>query len=515
MFNMLKKMPNIVKAVGIVTIISALGKVLGFVREAIIAAYFGTSGTADVFFVANIIPTILYTAIGIAIYSGIIPIYVEEKEKDPIKADEVMSVLGTVFFIIAVAIAGVSYLFAGPIVKMVAPGFNQEQLELTEQLTKIMLPGIAFLALTTISTGVLNSHKKFVAPSLTATAQNLVIILATVLLAEQFGVKGLAVGVLLGAVAQFVIQYPQMSKYNIRFNFSFRKEKKRIRDTMILFYPIIVASLAVQLNGITDRMISSGLEEGSVSALNYANKLMMLPLSVIMAPLITVLYPSIVESAIKGLDQFLSLVIRGAKIIIFLSIPFVAVMVVCGKELIELAFKRGAFDDSATTQTVIVFICYSLGLVFFALRDYLMNCLYALKETRLAMYTSIVMVIINVVLSFTLSRLIEASGVALAATLATLIQTLLLAFYVWKRSNPQEGLKSSLVKDILKLTSSFLLIIVCTFPIYRLLGNDLNNLIKLFIITIVTFILFFGFAYLLKINEAITVFNLFKKGSTK
>jgi putative peptidoglycan lipid II flippase len=513
MIKLLNKMPNIVKAVGVVTIISALGKILGFVREAIIAAYFGTSGTADVFFVANIIPTILYTAIGIAIYSGIIPIYVEEKEKSQAKADEVMSVLGTVFFLIAVAIAVVSFVFAGPIVKIVAPGFNEEQLKLTEQLTKIMLPGIAFLALTTISTGVLNSHKKFVAPSLTATAQNLVIILSTVLLADKFGVQGLAVGVLLGAAAQFFIQYPQMSKYDIRFNFSFRKEKKRIKDTMIMFYPIIVASLAVQINGITDRMISSGLGEGSVSALNYANKLMMLPLSVIMSPLITVLYPSIVESAIKSLEQFIELVIKGAKTIIFLSIPFVAVMVICGEDLIELAFKRGAFDESATNQTVIVFVFYSLGLVFFALRDYLMNCLYALKETRRAMYTSILMVIANVILSFTLSRFFNASGVALAASLATLLQTLFLTYYLWKRTNPSTDLKSILFKDIFKLTVSFLLILICLFPIYKLLGDHLNNFFQIAIITIVTFALFFGFSFLLKIKEAGTVLKLFKKES--
>lgn len=512
MNKIMNKLPNIVKAVGIVTIISALGKILGFVREAIIAAYFGTSGTADVFFVANIIPTILYTAIGIAIYSGIIPIYLEEKEKDPDKADDVMSVLGTVFFLIAVAIAGVSYVFAEPIVKVVALGFTDEaQIQLAVKLTKIMLPGIAFLALTTISTGVLNAHKKFVAPSLTATAQNLVIILSTVLLADRYGVEGLAFGVLLGAASQFLVQYPQMSKYRIRFNFSFRKEKKRIKDTMILFYPIIIASLAVQINGVTDRMISSGLEEGSVSALNYANKLMMLPLSVIMAPLITVLYPSIVESAIKSLEQFMELVVKGAKTIIFLSIPFVAVMVICGEDLIELAFQRGAFDASATTQTVIVFVCYSLGLVFFALRDYLMNCLYALKETKLAMYTSLLMVIINVVLSVTLSRYIEASGVALAATLATLIQTLLLTYFLILRAKPQGDLKSSLVKDILKLTSSFVLVLICTYPVYKLIGNDINNFLQLTITSIVTFTLFFGFAYILRIKEAATVFNLFKK----
>ena len=99
-------------------------------------------------------------------------------------------------------------------------------------------------------------------------------------------------------------------------------------------------------------MISSGLDEGSVSALNYANRLMQLPLSVILAPLITVLYPSIVESAITSMKKFIEIVIKGAKTIIYLSIPFVIVMILCGQELIEIAFERGAFDRSATLLTV-------------------------------------------------------------------------------------------------------------------------------------------------------------------
>ena len=136
-----------------------------------------------------------------------------------------------------------------------------------------MLPSICFLALTTIATGVLNSHKRFIAPALTGTAQNIIIIMSTFILAKSYGVVGLAIGVLLGSVFQFLVQYPSFSKYDIRFNFSFRQEKTRIKDTLILFYPIIISSFAVQLIGVTDRMISSGLEEGSVSALNYANKL--------------------------------------------------------------------------------------------------------------------------------------------------------------------------------------------------------------------------------------------------
>jgi putative peptidoglycan lipid II flippase len=511
MISKLNKMPNIVKAVGLVTIISAVGKILGFVREAIIAAYFGASKTADVFFVANMIPTLLYTAIGIAIYSGIIPIYLEEKEKNPAKADKTISVLGTVFFSIAAAIALMAFIFSKPLVNIVAPGFSKEQLELTSILTRIMLPSILFLALTTISTGVLNAHKKFVAPSLTATAQNIIIILATVLFAQKYGVIGLAAGVLLGSVGQFIIQLPQMSQYNIKFAFSFRKEKERIKKTLILFYPIIVASLMVQLNGITDRMISSGLSTGSVSALNYANKLMQLPLSVLMAPLITVLYPSIVENAIKGMDQFIAIVIKGAKTIIYLSIPFVVVMVICSKSLIAIAFQRGAFDDTATSKTMVIFIFYSLGLVYFALRDYLMNCLFALKETKLAMYTSIIMVVINVSLSLTFTHFIEAAGLALSASVATLAQTLFITYFLWKKTHPDADIKKSLGLDLTKFLVTFVIVLGASYPFY-LISQHWSNIIQIIFVSAIAFILFFVISVFLKVKESKVILQLFKKG---
>ena len=500
MINKFNKLPNLVKVVGAVTVISAIGKILGFAREAIIAAYFGASEIADVFFVANMIPTLLYTVIGITIYSGIIPIYMEEKEKNRKKADETMSVLGTLFFMFALFITVISFVFSDQLVKIVAPGFSTEQLEITSLLTRIMLPSICFLALTTIATGVLNSHKRFIAPALTGTAQNIIIIMSTFILAESYGVVGLAIGVLLGSVFQFLVQYPSFSKYDIRFNFSFRQEKTRIKDTLILFYPIIISSFAVQLIGVTDRMISSGLEEGSVSALNYANKLMQLPLSVLLAPLITVLYPSIVESAINSMKRFIEIVLKGAKTIIYISIPFVIVMILCGQELIEVAFERGAFDRSATLLTVKIFVFYSLGLVFLALRDYLMNCLYALKRTKLAMLTSIFMVISYILLSVILSQFLDASGIALATTIASLLQTLFLAFYIWKQAKPEKSIMKDLAVDIGKYLIVFIAVFLCSKPFYSFV-HTYPNLVTLVIMTIIVFILFLLFSFFLKIKE--------------
>ena len=175
-------------------------------------------------------------------------------------------------------------------------------------------------------------------------------------------------------------------------------------------------------------------------------------------------------------------------------------MILCGQELIEVAFERGAFDRSATLLTVKIFVFYSLGLVFLALRDYLMNCLYALKRTKLAMFTSIFMVISYILLSVILSQFLNASGIALATTIASLLQTLFLAYYIWKQAKPEKSIMKDLAVDIGKYLIVFIAVYLCSKPFYSFV-HTYPNLVTLVIMTIIVFILFLLFSFFLKIKE--------------
>ncbi|MFJ7639498.1 murein biosynthesis integral membrane protein MurJ [Peribacillus sp. NPDC097225] len=417
---------HVVKSVGIVTIIGAIGKVLGFGRESIIAAYFGASSTADIFFVASLIPTILFTALGSGLQAGVIPIYLEKKERNPRKADEFISVLGSFFVMVAIILTLLCLLFTKPLVWMVAPGFTGSALELTEVLTRIMLPSLLFFTLAYMATGILQANQRFLLPAFTSTAHNTVIIVATVLFAALFGVKGLAWGFLIGAASQFLIQFPALKKDHFHLVFSFKSHKREIIEALSMFYPIIIAALALQLNSVVDRIIATSLESGSVSALNYANRLLWLPLSIVLTPIITVLYPSIVGRALESYRAFLTLTLKGLKALAFLSVPFMVVMLVSGKSLIALAFQRGAFDASATDTTYAAFFFYAAALPFFAARDYLMNAFYALKKTKMAMYSCLSAVLLNILLSWVLSRFLGVGGIALATGLSMLLQCIFL-----------------------------------------------------------------------------------------
>ncbi|WP_349728705.1 murein biosynthesis integral membrane protein MurJ [Peribacillus frigoritolerans] len=492
---------HVIKSVGLVTIIAAIGKVLGFGRESIIAAYFGASSLADVFFVASLIPTILFTALGSGLQAGVIPIYLEKKADNPVKADEFISVLGSFFMLVAGVLTIACMIFIKPLVMLTAPGFSESELALTESLTRIMLPSLLFFTLSYMATGVLNANKRFILPALTSTAQNTVIIAATVLFAAPFGIEGLAWGFLFGAASQFLIQYPSLKKYGIRPIVAFLPHKRQIVQTLYTFYPIIIAALAIQLNSVVDRIIATSLETGSVSALNYANRLLWLPLSIVLTPLITVLYPSIVERALINYRSFLNLTLKGVKSLLFLAIPFMVVMLISGNSLITLAFQRGAFDASATEVTYRAFIFYSAYLPFFALRDYLMNAFYALKKTKVAMYSCLVAVLLNVLLSWVLSRFLGVGGIALASGISMLLQSLYLFGYLWLKT---ERTDKAAFTDVFQESSKLAIIGIIIYGLalwIHPLTMTLPIIMELVIISLLVFGLYLALSILFKVSS--------------
>ncbi|WP_077329229.1 murein biosynthesis integral membrane protein MurJ [Virgibacillus siamensis] len=418
-------MSNMLRAFGVITILSIIGKLLGFGREALIAAYFGTSPVADVFFMANIIPLIMFTAIGTAIQAGIIPLYMKDKEKGHDVARNHLNSLGTIFIWTAVAFSLVTFIFADIIMELIAPGFSEEQLELGAFLTRILAPTIVLLTFMAISTGVLHSRKHFLLPALSPAVQNVFVIVAIIFLSAEFGVVGLAIGVLAGVFIQFVIQYPPLQMDGFRMTMHFSPELKR---RLVMFIPIIAAALFLQLNDVVDRIITSTLSSGSVAAINYASRLVWIPVSLIMTPLITVFYPSLVEKTSAPGEGFIHMVKRGMFAIFLIAVPFEIVMLLEGKHVVEFAFQRGVFGDQALNLTWRAFFFFAVALPFFALRDFLMNALYAVRRFKAAMFTCLIGLVVNAGLSLFLASLMGIGGVALATSISMIITVTFLFF---------------------------------------------------------------------------------------
>ncbi|MBI0577714.1 murein biosynthesis integral membrane protein MurJ [Neobacillus cucumis] len=502
---------KMIKSVGIITLIAIISKVLGFGRDLLMAAYFGASTVTDAFFVASIIPVLLFAAVGMAITSGIAPIYAEAKEKSKKEASNIMSVLATLFITLSVFLTFVFYLVTPFMTKMIAPGFSIQQTELTNQLTMIMLPSFCFFVLAAIMTGILEYEKVFAPPAFIAIPQNLFVIITIIFLTKQYGIYGVAVATLLGSVSQFFILYPFIKKYQVLYvNFAFKTYQKQVFNTLKLFSPIIIASGAYQINAVVDRMVASRLPEGSVSALNYANKLMYLPLSILLLSLITVIFPSVVDSAVKRGGEFVQWVFKGISLITFAAIPIVVVMLVESRILVELAFKRGAFDETAATMTKQAFFFYTFGMVFMALKEYLNRCFVALKETKVTMRCSIFSVGLNIVLSIALAHFIGVGGIALATAIAMLFQTLLLFFSLSKHVLIEKTAKLTFKKSLGKLLILFGIVFMAS-RLSAFILPVTNPILHLGLVTMITFAIFTAFALLLKSQEILGLIAIIKR----
>ena len=506
---------NIVKAVGLVTIVTVIGKLLGFGRETVIAAFYGASAQSDVYFVAAVIPTLLFAAISMAITTGLVPIYIEERNKDKAEASRMMSALSTFLFVISVVFIALCMLFAPWLTKLFAPGFTGAQLDLAVDLTLIMLPSFCFFVLSAIATGVLNANKQFFAPAMVTIPSNLIIILFTVVSTASLGIYGVAIGTLIGAVFQFLIQYPQFRQHKIGLNFSFKKYMGKFKTSFIILLPVIVTSITAQINEIINRVVASGLPEGSISALNYSNKLMYLPLSVIAMSIITVLYPSIVQ-AVKDRkdDEYSSLVLNGMRTIIYICIPIVLVMTVSGRTVVEIAFQRGAFDAQDTDKTTYALIFYMIGLIFVALREYFIRCVLALDNSKILMVSSTTAVAINITLSFVLSKFLSHGGVALGFTISMLYQAIVLGLFIKKNTSFEASKVRFTLVEIGKMAIMTVIMIFALGYVETLL-TGFNKYLHLTIIVIATGIFYVILSYLFKIKAFQYVLGFVKKKKKK
>lgn len=488
------------KVVGIVGILTIISKLLGFLREAVVATYFGTSMESDAYFIASSVPTLLFTAIGGAISLGIVPLYMELKEKDKKEANDMVRIVGTVFFGIAVVALVFCFLFTKQLVYLIAPGFTGEKAELTIQLTQIMLPSLLFLVLSSVSTGILHAKKDFTLPSMATIPYNGFIILSAVLFASVYGVVGLAYGTLLGVIGQFFIQIKPFFTEKLTPTFQWKEHKEKIMKSLTMITPIIIGSVFIQFNQFIDRNIASGLPEGSVSALNYANRLMWLPLSIGIMSLITVLFPSIVDKTKEGADAFLSYITKGFKIVLFISIPIAVVMMVERVELVRIVFQRGEFNSEATTLTSQAFFFYSLAMVFIGTREYLNRCILAVQNAKSMMYISILTVIINVIGSVTLSKYFAHSGLALATAIAMAFQSLLILGILWKTQKPSAAIMKKFGIDMLKYTVLFVGVFLLGEGVKQMLPN-VSDIVGVIIMTTIVGISYLGLAVLFKLEE--------------
>jgi putative peptidoglycan lipid II flippase len=421
------------KNAGLVSGLTFLSRIFGFVRDAAMAWFFGTGFISDAFFVAFRIPNLLKRLFSEGILSlAFIPVFIEyistrgKEEAFHLARSAFM----TLFLILSlITIAG---FFCTPfLVTVFAPGFIifPEKFALTVSLTRMMFPFIIFIGLSAISMGVLNTFGHFSAPVLSPLVINLSMIVAIWFISPFMTepVKGLAIGVIIGGILQLALQAPFLLKTGILFRKKIQLFHRGLKRIGILVLPAAVGASVFQINMLLDTVIASFLSEGSISHLYYADRLVQFPLGIFGIAAAMALLPSLSkEASLKNYGALTDTICFSLKMVLFVTVPAMAGLVILREPIISLLFERGAFDAQSVQLTAGALLYYGLGLWAFTSARIVVSTFYALQDAGTPVRIALFCILAKVLMAVVFMRFLDYKGLALSTSLASILNLIFL-----------------------------------------------------------------------------------------
>lgn len=469
---------QVAKAAGIVMSAILISRILGFLRERAVAEVFGRTGTTDVFFAAFALPDLMYQLlVGGALSSAFIPVFTQYLAKGEEKeAWYVASIFLniTVLALLAVMVFGV--IFTPALAPLVGVGFGGEQRTLLVLLMRVTFPAVFFTALSGLAMGVLNSYQSFTKPAIGPILYNSGQIFGAYLLGPSMGIMGMAVGTIVGAVASFSIQFPEVLRrgrdhYRTILDF----KHPGIRRMGKLMLPAVIGLSIAQINIIVGQNLASTLETGSIVALRLANRLINFPLGIFAMGISTAIFPTLSRLIAQGQDEeFKSTLSFGLRVIAFITIPSAVGMAVLRVPIVRLLFESGEFTGPDTLATAHALLFYVPGLFAQAAIQVTTRGYYSLQDTVTPVKIGFASVVLNFLLSVGLLRWTQlgAGGLALAFSLSSVFNMALALGILGKKLKGLGG--AALAATPLKAAAASLVMGFATHWTAKFLGIQLN-----------------------------------------
>lgn len=428
------------RAAGTIGFYTVLSRILGLVRDMVVAGHFGSGLAADAFFVAFRIPNLLRRLLAEgSLTIAFIPVFTEyltrESKEDALRvARAVLTLLSLILVVVTV----LGILFSPWIVRLQAFGFGGYGLkyDLTVLLTRITFPYILLVSLVAFFTGILNSLRHFGAPAASPIFLNVGIIGATLLISPLCSkpIVGVAVGVLLGGMMQVLLQLPWILKKGVSLLPLWMPRHPAVKKIGMLMLPAVFGSAIYQLNQFIGTLLASFLPEGSISWLYYADRLVEFPLGVFAIAISTAALPSLSRQAAgKDMGDFRETLSHALRLTSFITLPSMVGLLILGQPLIRLFFQRGAFDAYSTLMTDKALFFYALGLWSFSVVRVMVSAFYAIQDTKTPVLVAAVAMVTNLAFSLLLMGPLLHGGLALSLSLSSSLQVFLLMFYLKKK----------------------------------------------------------------------------------
>jgi len=422
---------RVVKAAGVVGTATLLSRILGFIRDAVIAWYFGAGFSSDAFIAAFRIPNLLRRLFAEgSMSSAFIPVFTDLIVNNG--RCEAFNMARSAFRLLSlmlIFIAAGGILLAPLIVRFIAPGFGAEKLLLTVALTRLMFPYIIFIGMVALCMGILNVLGNFATPALAPALLNIAIIGSVLFIAPSLPtpVIGLALGVLIGGALQLALQLPALVRKGFRFWEKAQLMHPGLKRVGLLIPPVILGGAVYQINIVVGTLLGSLLPEGSVTYLYFADRLVQFPLGIFAIAAATAVLPSLSrQAAARQIYELRNTFALALRLVFFISIPAMVGLIVLREPIVALLFKRGEFDAAATQLTAQALLYYGLGLWAFSAVKIVTATFFALQDTRTPVIIAVISIAANIVLGVVLMKPFGHGGLALATSLASIVNLVLL-----------------------------------------------------------------------------------------
>jgi putative peptidoglycan lipid II flippase len=431
---------SVLSAATIIMLMVVASRVLGLMRQRVLAHFFAPSDLA-LFFAAFRLPDLVFEVFFFGMFSSaFIPVFTKALKKDG-EAWDIAGRVVTISLLIFLGVAGVLALGAHELYRLFTPGFSQDQTNRIADLARVLFAAQGFFVISYVLTAVLESLRRFLIPALAPLFYNLGIILGTIFLSSSLGLFAPAVGVVIGASLHLLIQLPLATKMGFRFSLKI-KPNRGVKEIGRLALPRVVDLSFQQAAKTVELGLASLISTASYTYFYFANSLQLLPVNLFGTSLAKAAFPTL-SSQEDDLEKFRKTLFSTLYQIIFLSLPLATALIVLRIPLVRLVFGTDIFDWEATVQTGMVLSAFAFGIVFQASYPLLARAFYALHDTRTPVAVSLMGVILMIGGDFILIKGFALPVWALAASFsfALGIQTLFLFYLLNKKINTTSALR--------------------------------------------------------------------------
>lgn len=506
------KLTKIKNSVPVLMFVIVVAKLVGMLRDVVLANYFGTTNVSDAYLIASSVPALLFYFIGHSISTAYQPMYNKAKheggnEKGLAYTNTIINislVISTVFVLLLL-------IWPEGVIKLFASGFDSATVEITAGFIRTSAVSMYLMILISVLGGYLNANKSFIVPASVSLPRNAVLI-SSIVIAALFGVQWLGYGLLISYIAELLLLLPFAIKKGFRYSPVLTIKDPNVKETWYVVLPILVGMCVSQVNKIIDRSLASVVCEGGVSALSYASIINNAVQEILVTGIITVLFSKCAELVVKGEHEKVKSNLSSVlNVLAFFLLPATVGVVILARPIVILLLARGEFDSNSIAMTSGALACYTLGLIFLATRDTLVKVFYAYKKTKVTTTVAIISIVINIVLNFALYHFIGLNGLAIATVISAVFNSVIL-YILLRRDIGDFGLR----KLLITLLKSLIACAIMAFSVIIIKSSItfMSNILLLLVCVGVGAIIYFLASLLLRIDPLMDMLkriNLIRK----